>query len=56
MFDEDYWMKACVALSAKEVTLNERCYGGNYYEVPRGAVRCKTLEFVKSYMASKMKM
>ena len=38
VYDEDYWMKACVALSAKEVTSNERCYGGNYYGVPRGAV------------------
>ena len=38
VFDEDFWMKACVALSAEEVTPIEGCYGGNYYEVPRGAV------------------
>ena len=36
--DEDYWMKACVALSVKEVTWNERCYGGNYGGVPRGVI------------------
>ena len=36
--DEDFWMKACVALSAEEVTPIEGCYGGNYYEVPRGSV------------------
>ena len=36
--DEDYWMDACVALSAEEVTWSERCYDGNYYGVPHNVI------------------